>query len=144
GGSTPEGLAAGNLTITSSAFANQYLTKQGRINNVLLSQTITLALNSRLNGGLLATIPLTSCMLINDSPVAFDQNVLNYMAAHGYPATVAGLLQLANAILGGTLTAGVGGVPSYSEINGAVTWVNEGFDECKMFGGACTAPVDRK
>jgi len=98
-------------------------------------------LNSRLNGGLLATIPLTSCILIDGETVYLNQDVLAYMAAHGYPATVAGLLQLANAILGGTLTAGVGGVPSYSAINDAVTQINEGFDECKMFGGACPAPV---
>jgi hypothetical protein len=63
------------------------------------------------------------------------------MASHGYPATVAGLLQLANAVLSGRLTPGVGGVPSYSAINGAVTQINEGFDECRMFGGACPAPV---
>ena len=141
GGSTPEALAAGDFVITSAAFANEYLTKQGKINNVLLSQTITLALNSRLNGGLLATIPLTSCILIDDSTIYLNQSVLDYMAGHGYPATVAGLLQLANAILSGHLTPGVGGVPSYSAINDAVTQINEGFDECKMFGGACPAPV---
>ena len=141
GGSTPEALATGDFVITSAAFADEYLTKQGKINNVLLSQTITLALNSRLNGGLLATIPLTSCILIDDSTIYLNQDVLAYMAAHGYPATVAGLLQLANAILSGHLTPGVGGVPSYSAINDAVTQINEGFDECKMFGGACPAPV---
>jgi hypothetical protein len=140
GGSTPQALLTGDISILNFN-TNNYFTKQGRINNVLLSQTITLALNSRLNSGLLATIPLTSCMLVDDSTRYFDQSVLDYMAAHGYPATVAGLLQLSNAILSGHLTAGAGGVPSFSAINGAVTWVNETFDECHMFGGACAAPV---
>lgn len=62
------------------------------------------------------------------------------MAYLGSNATVQDLLNLANAVLGGALTPGIGGVPSYSDINSAVDAINEGFDECKDLVGYCTSP----
>jgi hypothetical protein len=44
-------------------------------------------------------------------------------------------------VLGGVKTPGVGGVPSYSAINDAVTAINEGFDECRTLFGYCTPAV---
>jgi hypothetical protein len=48
GGSTPVALPFGNCTITDNTCFKYpvYLTKQGKINNILLSQTITLTLNT--------------------------------------------------------------------------------------------------
>jgi hypothetical protein len=51
------------------------------------------------------------------------------------------LLNLANDVLGAAKTPGVNGVPSYSDINDAVTAINEGFDECRTFLGNCPAPA---
>jgi len=59
-----------------------------------------------------------------------NQNVVNYLEAN---ATVAELLQLANDVLGGTKTPGVNGVPSYSDVNDAVSTINEAFDEGRRF-----------
>jgi hypothetical protein len=42
-------------------------------------------------------------------------------------------LQLANDVLGGTKTPGVNGVPSYSDVNEAVSTINEAFDEGRRF-----------
>ena len=36
---------------------------------------------------------------------------------------------------------GVGGVPSYSDLNAAMDAINNGFDECRFFVGYCE-PVD--
>lgn len=38
-----------------------------------------------------------------------------------------------NAVLGGTLTPGTNGVPSYSDVNDAVSAINEAFDEGRRF-----------
>jgi len=137
GGKTPTGpLAAGDCNILNSCF-DVYLSG-GRINNVLISQTITLALNARLNNGILAGIPIGGCILTSGGSFGIDQSVLNYL---GSSATVQDLLNLANDVLGGVKTPGVGGVPSYSSINDAVTSINEGFDECKTFLGNCAPGV---
>ncbi|TMI88206.1 MAG: hypothetical protein E6H06_19265, partial [Bacteroidetes bacterium] len=61
GGSTPAALPVGNCTITTGCFIYPaYLTKQGKINNVLLSQTITLGLNARWEGGKLLLFHIES------------------------------------------------------------------------------------
>jgi len=129
GGKTPTGpLAAGNCSILDPCF-NTYLTG-GRINNVLIAQTITLSLNARLKNGILNSLPIgLDCISFH-----INASVANYL---GSGATVLDLLNLANDVLGGTKTPGVGGVPSYSDINDAVDAINEGFDECKLFTGGC-------
>jgi hypothetical protein len=59
-----------------------------------------------------------------------NQNVVNYL---GGSATVADLLQLANDVLGGSKVPGVGGVPSYADVNDAVDCINKSFDEGRRF-----------
>jgi hypothetical protein len=152
GGSTARALPVGNCTITAGCFTYpDYLTAQGKINNVLLSQTITLSLNTRWNGGELLLFPIrsgylttqkmTGCGpdadLIEDcaqsgtvSSILMNQNVVNYLGATG---TVGDLLQLANDVLGGTKTPGVNGVPSYADINAAVDAINRSFDNGRRF-----------
>jgi hypothetical protein len=60
--------------------------------------------------------------------------VVNYL---GGSATIQDLLNLANDVLGAVKTPGVGGVPSYSDINSAMDAINNGFDECRYFVGYC-------
>jgi hypothetical protein len=151
GGNTPTGLPAGNCTITTGCFVSPvYLTKQGKINNVLLSQTITLGLNTRWEGGKLllfhiesgwlttqkmtgcgsdATV-VTTCGNNTLTSIKMNQNVVDYLGGNN---TVQDLLNLANAVLGGTLTPGINGVPSYSDINDAVDAINQSFDEGRRF-----------
>jgi len=148
GGNTPTALPSGNCTITTGCFIYPaYLTKQGKINNVLLSQTITLGLNARWEGGKLllfqiesgwlttqkmtgcgsdATV-VTTCGNNTVSSIKMNQNVVDYL---GSGATVKDLLQLANDVLGGTAPAGA---PSYNDVNEAVDAINQSFDEGRRF-----------
>jgi uncharacterized cupin superfamily protein len=147
GGSTPTILLLpkGNCNIMNSCF-NAYLSG-GRINNVLLSQTIALSLNIRLNGGILASFAIQSSYITtsNGGCVKLNSNVVNYLTASGTKtATVQDLLKLANDVLGGIKKAGVGGVPSLSDINSAVTAFNEVFDECRTFTGYKTSCTSAK
>ena len=136
GGRTPTGLLAGNCSILDPCF-DLYLTKQGRIDNVLLAQTITLSLNARLTSGtgILSTLQLGSgCINTSGGSIQINQSVISYL---GPNATVQDLLNLANDVLGGVKTPGVNGVPSYSDINDAIDAINEGFDECRTLFGHC-------
>jgi len=166
GGQTPKALVVNGQcvisTVTGSCFKNNYLTSQGRINNVLLSQTITLSLNSRMQNGILLDVPVQQGYLVtqrttgcgNGSVVVeclSDSNarkqylmnpaVASYLTNNGtMPADVAGLLKLANDLLGGALApgqAGLGGnpVPSYADVNSAVDLINNAFDGCRFFVG---------
>jgi len=137
GGSSPDILKAGNCSIMDICL-NSYLTSQGKINNILLSQTITLSLNVRLKGGILAAFPVQSGYITTQGGgcVKLNSNVVNYLTANGTKtATVADLLNLANDVLGRTKTAGVSGVPSLSDINSAVDAINNLFDGCRNFTG---------
>ena len=147
GGSAPGPLPnIGACNISAPCFDANYLTGQGRINNNLLSQTITLALNVRL-GTTLNNIPIQSgCLFTSGGSYQIDNSVVTYLTCKG-TATVSGLLSLANAVLGGALMPGAtsGGctVPSYSAINSAVDLFNNAFDECKNYKGygVCTTTV---
>ncbi|MGV3529014.1 MAG: hypothetical protein ACO1OO_08980 [Flavisolibacter sp.] len=111
----------------------------GRIKNVLLSQTITLALNVRIGDGtladyvlpadgLLVTYPLTTCGGVStgtSSTYTIPMSVINYLGAG---ATVEDLLNLANEVLAYGST---GGRPSASNVNAAVDAINRGWDECR-------------
>ncbi|HKB45618.1 MAG TPA: T9SS type A sorting domain-containing protein [Chitinophagaceae bacterium] len=145
-------LPGGNCDITTGCFTYPvYLTKQGKINNVLLSQTITLGLNTRWEGGKLLLFHIESgwlttqkmkgcgadAVLVTDcsdggtvSSIKMNQHVVDYL---GSSATVNDLLKLANDILGGTLTPGINSVPSYSDVNDAVDAINQSFDEGRRF-----------
>ncbi len=148
GGSGATALPAGNCIITTGCFVSPtYLTSGGKINNGLLSQTITLALNARWNNSALLLFPIRSGYLTtqemngcypNSTPgegcdifsERINQNVVNYLGAN---ATVADLLQLANDVLGGTKTPGINGVPSYSDISGAENSITMAFHDGRRF-----------
>jgi hypothetical protein len=119
--------------------------RSGRIRNVLLAQTITLALNLRFDGGDLCNLELCPYMTTSDADAGPDgclgsdddtpslggistfqipQSVLDYLGAG---ATVCDLLNLANRVL-----ACEAGLPSPDALNSAVTAINEGFDECRF------------
>ena len=159
GGGTPRALThSGNISMLQLG-ANGYLNRQGRINNVFLSQTLALSLNLRINptlmhfnldSGYLHTQKLATC---GDSVTTIDcstdssaiqswymnDKVVGYLDANG-GATVENLLYLANQLLGQSIMPGAsaaGGtvVPSYSAVSDMVALINEAFDECRVFIG---------
>jgi hypothetical protein len=141
-----------------------YLTKQGRINNNLLSQTIVLTLNTRLGNsapsGNLLDFPIkynggedafffvqnltnktagncgTDPVPCTYQKVTLDSNVVNYLTNHGALTniTVEDLLELANKLLAGALVPG-SGVPTYAEVNSVVDAFNNAFDGWKYWTG---------
>ena len=158
GGGTPFTFShTGNITLQSSQFA-LYKTSKGRINNILLSQTITLALNNRikadLNGfelqnGYLHTQAKRSCfstqpVTCQEDPMAIKAwkmipSVVNYLRANS-AGTVGDLLALANAVLGRTKVPGQSGlsgtvVPSLGDIVAQIDVINNAFDGCRLFVG---------
>lgn len=166
GGTTPRALTyVGQCTISTaigSCFQTNYLTSKGKINNVLLSQTIALSFNTRMKGGILLGVPIqagyivtqktagcgsnATTVLCSTTVSALQQNLIptsvaNYLTNFGAnSATVADLLLLANRVLGGALTPGQPGannniVPSFSDVNDAVSAINQAFDECSLFIG---------
>jgi c-di-GMP-binding flagellar brake protein YcgR len=113
--------------------------KKGKINNNLLSQTITLFFNLQMDNGL-GSYELTNTFAtvdvecgtdtpIPDSTQIFNvsQNVIDYLEWNG-GATVSNLFILANKALGGE---NIGSL-SHSEVEQAVDAINKGFDTCRM------------
>ena len=157
--------------------ATTYITKQGKINNVLLSQTITLGLNMRVSSGLTnfvlqagtfataageggcgSTTPkqrscyyneLGQLVVVNEYIYkTIPESVISALNSKTYPLTVGGLYQLANDALGNADgTKGTEGGASLSDINQAVSSINEGFDECRIFIGwdvkPCSVPTTK-
>ncbi|MBK5285946.1 MAG: T9SS type A sorting domain-containing protein, partial [Bacteroidia bacterium] len=118
----------------------------GRFRDILLSQTITLSLNTRYDGSLLGlqltgtymtTIAASTCPpdgvpVPNTIAVyVIPQSVLTYLGANN---TVQDLLNLANDALCGAYTPGVGD-PTLSDISKAEDALNQGFDECRFLIG---------
>lgn len=159
GGGTPFSFShTGNITLQSSQFS-LYRTSRGKINNILLSQTITLALNARikddllpfeLKNGYLHTQRISNCIggtgliTCQQDPMAIRAwlmvpSVVNYLRATS-GGTVADLLALANAVLGRTKLpgqAGAGGtvVPTLGDIIMQIDVINNAFDQCRVFLG---------
>ncbi|MGN6401088.1 MAG: hypothetical protein ACTHMD_11580, partial [Flavisolibacter sp.] len=149
GGSTPTVLRAGDCNINTSCF-NAYLAK-GKINNVLLSQTITLSLNVRLANNPLNSFSIQSgCIITTGGSFQMNQKVVDYLTYNGATATVADLLSLANDLLGAALKPGdnLGTqanpriVPSYSDVTNAIDAINNAFDGCRGFNGYQTCVTD--
>jgi hypothetical protein len=139
-----------------------YLTKQGKLSNGLLAQTLTLGLNLRINNGLTDLALQSGKYLVTQKKVAcekesgvvepvcvdgvltvnpywygmLDGTVVNYlMNTSGYSATVGSLYKLANDALGGmTLPSGL----TLGKIMSAVDLINNAFDECRAFVGYWT------
>jgi hypothetical protein len=122
--------------------------KNGKFQNVLLGQTITLSLNLRFDPDL-ADLELCNLMTTleidpgpdglvhtdDDSPIPGTEKVvfispvvMDALDNLGLDQTVGGLLELANRALAGLSTGGA----SISAINGAVDAINVGFDECRL------------
>ncbi|WP_166693297.1 hypothetical protein, partial [Fibrivirga algicola] len=119
------------------------LLKGTALNNVLLGQTITLALNMRKDGNLgnlvlagntIRTSAASECgpggTPVPDTERSFTipQDVLNYLGGN---RTVGGLLELANRALGGQSIGSL----NLSTVNTAVTTINEAFDNCRFLNG---------
>ncbi len=110
------------------------LQNNGTFRNVFLGQVITLSLNTRLDVNLSALGICESMTSDQDLKTLGDEitrtislDVFTALSAAGLPHTVGGLLELANRALAGQAT----GVASISEINDAVSGINELFDECR-------------
>ena len=116
GSSTPSALPSGSWTPSSASI----LTKQKKISNVLLSQTITLWLNINLTGDVLENVLLSS---VPGVPTSVKSKV----------STVAQLLGLANDVLGG-LSTGV----SAADVNNALNSVVLTFDNSTAASDACS------
>jgi hypothetical protein len=126
GGGAPSALPSGmgNATINSGTCQTspELPLKNGRINNVLLSQTITLALNVRFSSDL-ADFDLSA----SDSPVTLSMATKSALTNLGLGTNVSDILELANRALAGQSTGGL----SLSAVNSLVDSINEGFEgEC--------------
>lgn len=165
GGGAPRALShTGNIYLTSSQMS-LYKDSKGRLNNNLLSQTITLALNIRikddlagfeLENGYLHTQKLRTCSegtgivtCAEDSSAIkawlMKSSVVNYLSANG-GATVSSLLELANAVLGKTKIPGHLGnsgtvVPSFGDITYQIGVINNAFDKCRLFVSYLPSPT---
>ncbi|HXG57463.1 MAG TPA: hypothetical protein VNL91_00375, partial [Thermoanaerobaculia bacterium] len=151
-GGAPSTLSATTIftSTTSCTTEPNLIAKNGKFSNVLLGQTITLALNVRGDAGL-GDISLCNTMVTQrlirlgngttildpgsdgllgtlDDPIRTVTIPQSVITALGSNATVAGLLALANAALGRLPTGGA----SLSDINKAVDAINVGFDECRI------------
>jgi len=150
-GGPPTTLQAGNLVLGATldgdctSVPSSMLDRRGiKFRNVLLGQTITLSLNTRLDSGLSSVSLSATFCTVAAIPVpgggftpgakstcktfTIPQSVLNELAAESLPSTVAGLLELANRALAGLSTGGA----TLSDINQAVDAINEGFDGCRF------------
>ncbi|MCB0581167.1 MAG: T9SS type A sorting domain-containing protein, partial [Phaeodactylibacter sp.] len=98
----------------------------GRLQNILAAQTLTLALNVRYDPTL-ANLPLSQAC------VSFPWSVLNSLPAN---PTVLDLLNHANRVLAGIANT------TPSTINSAVATINEYFDECASICSASSTEAD--
>lgn len=118
--------------------------QRGRINNLLLAQTIALWFNLR-NSNILGSVPLTRDTLVTaaqsgcgsgiptGAPEKFGlpHNVAVYLnGGNGYSPTVNGLFSLANDVLGG-----VNSDLTPADIQLAVATINNAFDRCRVLVG---------
>ena len=118
--------------------------QKGRINNLLLSQTIALWFNLRtdnilgaidLSRDTLVTVAQTNCGsgILTGPATKFGipHNVIVYLnGGNGYTNNVNGLFQLANDVLGGVNTS-----VSAAEVQNAVATINNAFDGCRVLIG---------
>jgi hypothetical protein len=145
-GTTPLALPAAPYTpaTCSTATGNNWL-NSGKFKSVVLGQTLALTVNVRNNASLgsmaiagryMTTYKASACAngkatgskLVKQIP----QSVLNCLSLSGNN-TVNGLLALANKALGNAIPAGCSA--SLSDINVALTSINEGFDGCRILAG---------
>jgi hypothetical protein len=155
GGGTPKSIDIDKKSPFDGAYYNDESTwslvpletkkqQKGKIRNSLLAQTMELWFNIR-NSNTLGSISLVDDTLLtkatescgSSTPVGdaakfgLPHNVIVYLnGGIGYPATVNGLFQLANDVLGGVVTN-----ISASDVSQAVDVINNAFDECRILVG---------
>jgi len=143
GGGTPVALK-GYATFTKTyTWGNVPLLSTGKINNILLSQTMSLFFNMyltptlkdlQLKGDTLLTVKPLTCgsSTLNQTiqKFAIPPSVVNYLNSVG-KATVAGLYELANIYLGGQTVPGV----VIGDVSKAVDAINRAFDGCAALVG---------
>ncbi|MBI3720447.1 MAG: hypothetical protein HY252_17855, partial [Sphingobacteriales bacterium] len=163
GGGASKALKPGDCDISDPLCMKNNL-RNGRINNTLLAQTLTLGLNMGIKGTL-GSLQLKGGMYLNTAdlaggcgttaikPCQYDvygnvtyspyhsymlpANVLNYLSGIG-KANVSGLFELANKLLGGdAVPAGL----TLSDVASAEDILNNAFDECKAFAGWSAQPA---
>jgi len=157
-GGTASILPNGNASYNGScALPTGYIGGNGRFRNVLLGQVITLGFNLRLDaelGGLqLEGSQMTTygsepgldglcgteddTMNVEDVLIKYiPQSVLDALdAQYAGDRSIGNLFLLANRMLGGEVIQGV----SLSQINQAISAMNEGFDHCRFLGGFLSA-----
>jgi hypothetical protein len=105
-------------------------TRNGRFRNVLVGQTIALALNLRLDPTL-GPLVLCTQMTTTNGTFAIEQDVIDAMVAYGGGHGVTNLLNLANHALSGASTGGL----SLPRICAAVDAINQAFDNCATLTG---------
>jgi hypothetical protein len=145
------------IAISSASFEKTYTNRSGfisnRINNPLLAQAITLALNIGLNGALSDLEIRSGAYLVTANTVGCGSNVMqpcgfvNPYHSYSFDAplvnalpqkTVAGLYELASrALAGEKLPSGV----TLSMIAKALNVVNNAFDGCRIFVGYTQKPM---
>jgi len=127
--------------------------QNGKFKNILLGQTLTLAINARLFPGLLGyhlttpsftTYASADCDPSTDdilpgSQITFNipQVVINCLGNNQSSNKVSNLLAMANKVLGGIACGCVTGAatPQPADFTAAVAAVNEGFDKCRIISG---------
>ncbi|HEY0612968.1 MAG TPA: hypothetical protein VGD35_25000, partial [Chitinophaga sp.] len=147
GGGTPAALKGYATYSKSATWPNVPLSVKaanfGKIENVLLSQTMALFFNMHLSPTLgafqiksdsLFTSKLTTCgsnvAVAKIDTFVLAKSVVTYLQINGQ-ATVQGLFNLANKYLGGQTVIGI----SASDVNKSVDAINRGFDQCAVLFG---------
>ena len=113
----------------------------GKINNVLLGQTITLFFNLELNTNLsefilesqFSTATTTYCgsnipVIGSNQVFNINEDIINYLIVYYGEASVGNLFILANKALGGEFIGSL----NCAKINEAIDVVNKAFDKCRM------------
>ena len=163
GGGPAQALPNGNTVFGSNCSTAPIQLQNGRFKNNLLSQTLTLGLNLRLDPGLGTLVKLpdpTTPWLVtqgadrvngicgdgDDLPFGpylyklIPVSVLNKLGSNGTNKTVGDLYALANQALGGANVAPT----SLGDIVAALGAINDGFDEGRFFSGYVSAPPPPK
>ena len=104
--------------------------RNGRFRNVLVGQTVALALNLRLDSTL-GSLVICTQMTTTNGTYAIEQAVIDSMVTYGGGHSVTNLLNLANIALSGGNTGGL----SAPRICAAVDAINQGFDDCATLLG---------
>jgi hypothetical protein len=147
------GGTATKLTANYSFPLPSTILKNGKINNVLLAQTITLGLNINIQGDGLGNFILhtqflttmsgagTACPIVmatcSNGGVVSSLKLSSNAAFLAYldNKMVSDLYAMASAALGGTLPVIANGTVSYTDINNAIDVINRSFDGGRFFLG---------